>query len=188
MESGFPGNLKAYTTYELVDDELIVTYEGVSDKDTIFNMTNHAYFNLDKDKKTIMNHELEIPATRVNLNDENGMAMEETTEVDGTLFDFRKFKKIGDAVDSNGCELNQYCKNIIDNKSKISEIDRIDNIDTNYIYEDVNEKVLCKLKNNRMQLEIKSDLPGVQIYTGKSLNIEGKDGYYGKDCRTDAAV
>ncbi len=181
MESGFPGNMKVEASYELKGDELIVTYEGLSDKDTIFNMTNHTYFNLNKDKKNIFDLELEIPATKVNPNDENGMAMEETVDVDGTEFDFRNFKKLGDVVNENGLELNQYCKNLLNNKSDaLNGNYYIDNIDNNFVYENNDEKVLCRLKNDRMQLEIKSDLPGVQIYTGKSLNIEGKDGYYGK--------
>lgn len=181
MESGFPGNMKVEASYELKGDELIVTYEGLSDKDTIFNMTNHTYFNLNKDKKNIFDLELEIPATKVNPNDENGMAMEETVDVDGTEFDFRNFKKLGDVVNEKGLELNQYCKNLLNNKSDaLNGNYYIDNIDNNFVYENNDEKVLCRLKNDRMQLEIKSDLPGVQIYTGKSLNIEGKDGYYGK--------
>lgn len=181
MESGFPGNMKVEASYELIDDELIVTYEGISDKDTIFNMTNHAYFNLNKDKKNIFDLELEIPATRVNLNDENGMAMEETVDVAGTAFDFRKFKKLGDVVNENGLELNQYCQKLFNSISDpLKGNNYVDNIDNNFVYENSSEKVLCRLKNDKIKLEIISDLPGVQVYTGKSLNIEGKDGYYGK--------
>ena len=179
MESGFPGNLHVEATYEVKDNELIVTYEGISDKDTIFNMTNHAYFNLDADKKNIFSHELQIPATRVNLNDENGMAMEESIEVNGTAFDFTTFKKIGNAVSENGQELNSYCKDLMDGKKR-DDGKLIDNLDTNYIYESSEEKTLCTVQNDKLKLEIKSDLPGVQIYTGKSLNIDGKDGHYGQ--------
>ncbi len=179
MESGFPGNIKVEASYELNGDELIVTYEGISDKDTIFNITNHAYFNLNKDKKDIFNLELEIPATHVNLNDENGMAMEKTVDVKNTLFDFREFKKIGNVVNENGVELNQYCKNLYVG-DEIKDNKYIDNIDNNYVYENNSEKVLCRLKNDKMKLEIISDLPGVQIYTGKSISIDGKDGYYSR--------
>ena len=181
MESGFPGNMKVEASYELKGDELIVTYEGLSDKDTIFNMTNHTYFNLNKDKKNIFDLELDIPATSVNLNDNNGMAMEKIIDVVGTAFDFRKFKKIGDVVNENGLELNQYCNNLFNGISNpLKGNNYIDNIDNNFVYENNTEKVLCKLKNDKIKLEIISDLPGVQVYTGKSLNIEGKDGYYGK--------
>lgn len=181
MESGFPGNLHVEAIYEVIDNELRVTYTGLSDKDTIFNMTNHAYFNLDKVKSDILYHELKIPAEKINLNDENGMAMERTIDVKGTPFDFRNFKQIGDAVSANGVVLNQYCRGIVDNIVATDGSDKrlIDNLDTNYIYENSIEKTLCILKNSTLELEIKSDLPGVQVYTGKSLNVDGRDGHYG---------
>lgn len=181
MESGFPGNLHVEAIYELNDNELILTYIGLSDKDTIFNMTNHAYFNLNQVKTDILNHELKIPAERINLNDENGMASDRVIDVKGTPFDFRNFKMIGDAVSANGVVLNQYCQGIMDNIVPTDGSDKrlIDNLDTNYIYENSVEKVLCVLRNDVLQLEIKSDLPDVQVYTGKSLDIDGRDGHYG---------
>lgn len=181
MESGFPGNLHVEAIYELNDNELILTYTGLSDKDTIFNMTNHAYFNLNQVKTDILNHELKIPAERINLNDENGMATDRVIDVKGTPFDFRNFKMIGDAVSANGVVLNQYCQGIMDNIVSTDGSDKrlIDNLDTNYIYENSVEKVLCVLRNDVLQLEIKSDLPDVQVYTGKSLDIDGRDGHYG---------
>lgn len=183
MESGFPGNMKVKATYELIGNELILTYEAESDKDTIFNITNHAYFNLNNDKNDIFDLELEVPAKRVNLTDEYGLATEKTIDVEGTAFDFRKFKKLGDVVNENGIELSKYCKNLLDGVvQNKSENQYIDNIDNNYPYEEQGnvEKTLCRLKNDKMQFELKSDLPAVQIYTGKALNIKGKDKFYGK--------
>lgn len=188
MESGFPGNMKVEACYELQDSELVVIYEGMSDKDTIFNITNHAYFNFNEDKKDIFNLELEVPTTKVNLSDKDSLALEKTIDVDGTAFDFRKFRKIGDVVNENGVELSQYCKDLLNNINADGKVNAatfadklIDNIDTNFVYENNSEKVLCRLKNDKIQLEIKSDLPGVQVYTGKSLSIQGKDGhFYGK--------
>lgn len=181
MESGFPGNLKVKAIYELSENELKLTYEGISDRDTIFNMTNHAYFNLDKVKDDILGHELKIDAGKINLNDENGMAMDKTIDVDNTPFDFREFKMLKEAISANGVLLNQYCKVIADGVVNPLEKEKrlIDNIDTNYVYENLNEKTLCVLKNNLVKLEIISDLPGVQIYTGKSLDVDGRDGHYG---------
>lgn len=180
MESGFPGNLKVKACYEINDNELTISYSGVSDEDTIFNMTNHAYFNLDQSKTNILNHKLKIGAECVNLNDENGMAMEETVDVDGTPFDFREFKKIGESISANGVLLNQYCKGIIDGIVKTDGSDKrpIDNLDTNYIYESLDDKLICELKNDKLKLSVSSNLPCVQIYTGKSLDVDGRDGHY----------
>ncbi|MBQ2204688.1 MAG: hypothetical protein II411_02185, partial [Lachnospiraceae bacterium] len=69
MEAGYPGDLHVEAIYELKDTELKLTYAGISDKDTIFNMTNHSYFNLDKVKTDILSHSLLINADKVNLND-----------------------------------------------------------------------------------------------------------------------
>lgn len=181
MESGFPGNLHVEAIYEMIDNELVLTYTGLSDVDTIFNITNHAYFNLDKKKTDILSHELRIPADKINLNDENGMAMDRVINVQGTPFDFREFKQIGDAVSANGVVLNQYCKGIIDNIVLTDGSDKrlIDNLDTNYLYENNLLKTICILRNDVLQLEMKSDLPCVQVYTGKSLDIDGRDAHYG---------
>ena len=107
--------------------------------------------------------------------------MEKTIDVNGTPFDFRDFKQIGDAVSANGVVLNQYCKGIIDGIVATDGSDKrlIDNLDTNYIYENKIDKTLCILKNSVLKLEIKSDLPGVQVYTGKALDVDGRDGHYG---------
>ena len=182
MESGFPGNLKVTATYEITDDTLIITYSGISDRNTIFNMTNHAYFNFDKEKSDILSHELLIPAKSVNLNDINGMAMDKTIVVDGTPFDFTSFKKVGENVSANGMELRDYCKKIYENMNESDIVGKnvfVDNIDTNYLYENMNEKVLCELKNEAIKMTVSSDLPSVQIYTGKALDVDGREGHYG---------
>lgn len=181
MESGFPGHLKVKACYEIEDNLLSVSYSGISDQDTLFNMTNHSYFNLDQNKTDILAHDLKIAAENVNLNDENGMAMEESIAVNGTPFDFREFKKIGESISANGVVLNQYCKGIMDGIVKTDGTDRrlIDNLDTNYIYESLDDKLICELKNDKLRLSISSNLPCTQIYTGKSLDIDGRDGHYG---------
>ena len=177
MESGFPGNLIVSAIYELNDYELTLTYEGISDKDTIFNMTNHSYFNLDKQKTDIFSHKLKINSNKINLNDENGMAMDKTVSVEGTAFDFRNFKIIGDNVSKDGIELNKYCKEILDGNDLQNK--KVDNLDNNYVFENMDEKTLCILKNDNLEVEIKSDLPGVQVYTAKSLDIDGRGCHYG---------
>ncbi|MBQ2205443.1 MAG: galactose mutarotase [Lachnospiraceae bacterium] len=181
MEAGYPGNLHVEAIYELKDTELKLTYTGISDKDTIFNMTNHSYFNLDKVKTDILSHSLLINADKVNLNDENGMASDKVIEVKNTPFDFLDYKLIGDAVSANGVLLNQYCNGIIDGIVKTDGSDKrlIDNLDTNYLYENLNEKIICILKNDKLKLNIISDLPCVQIYTGKVIDVDGREGHYG---------
>ena len=182
MESGFPGNLTVSAIYELDSTGLKVTYEGLSDKDTIFNITNHAYFNLEQEKENILSHELKIPSSNVNLNDENGMAMDKIIAVSGTPFDFREYKYLYESISANGVLLNQYCRGIIDGIVPTDGSDKrlIDNLDTNYLYENLYEKILCELRYNNVTLTMVSNLPCVQVYTGKSLNVDGRDGHYGE--------
>ncbi|HEY9533445.1 MAG TPA: aldose epimerase family protein [Mucilaginibacter sp.] len=62
-EGGYPGNLSLRVTYMWTDDnELIISYKSISDKDTYANFTNHAYFNLSNGDLTILDHQLQINA------------------------------------------------------------------------------------------------------------------------------
>ncbi len=96
-DQGYPGNLIACVTYTLTDDNSIVmAYRGMSDKKTIFNMTNHSYFNLaGQQSDSILDHELMINADRMATVNEKVSATGELIDVTGTPFDFRSPKKIG---------------------------------------------------------------------------------------------
>lgn len=65
-EGGYPGNLSLRVTYMWTDNnELLISYKSVSDKDTFVNITNHAYFNLSNGDLTILDHQLQINADEV---------------------------------------------------------------------------------------------------------------------------
>ena len=158
-EDGYPGNLKLTVTYELEDNELVLTFKGLSDKDTIMNVTNHSYFNMNGGKGDVRDECLEVYAERVALNDENGLASDKTINVKGTSFDFEKETLIGDNF-----------------KKKHPNLSR-GGIDHNFLFENMKEKDLCTLKGDKLSVTISSDLPGVQIYTANYFNNEvGKYG------------
>ena len=159
MSGGFPGNLDFEVIYKLEDNNLIFSFKGICDKDSIFNITNHAYFNLNGGEESILNHDLKLYTNKMSLNDENGMATDNIIDVDNTGFDFREYKNINANL----------------NKKEINFSNG--GIDHNYIFNDLKEKDIAKLRNTKLELSITSDLPCVHIYTGNFMNeIHGKKG------------
>lgn len=159
-EDGFPGNCNLKVKYELVDNKLDLTFEGISDKDTIFNITNHSYFNLDGGINDALNHKVTIYADKVALDDENGMASDKVIDVKGTSFDFTSEKVLKDNLALNH-------PNLV-----------LGGIDHNYVVENMEFKKLVKLSNDKLKLTISSDLPDVQVYTACSFGkINGKHEY-----------
>ena len=146
-DDGFPGNLKLTVIYEIKDSDLLITYKGISDKDTIMNVTNHSYFNMNGGKGDAKDEYLTVYSDEVALDDEDGMASATTIKVDGTSFDFRKETLIAN--------------NLAKGHSNLSR----GGIDHNYLYEKLGDKKLCKLKGDKLSVTVSSDLPDVQIYT-----------------------
>ena len=91
-DQGFPGNAEFSVTYTIENEGLTIRYRGVSDKDTVFNVTNHAYFNLfgqDKPERA-MDQELMVPAEAFCPDDAANIPTGEVRAVEGTPFDFRR--------------------------------------------------------------------------------------------------
>lgn len=156
---GFPGNLFLKIKYELIAHKLVITFTGISDKDTIFNVTNHSYFNLDGGKNDALNHELKVNTNKVAVGDQNTLALDKTRDVTGTAFDFLDFRKVGDNIKLGD-----------DNLS-------VGGIDHNYSFETLGHKELLTLRNDTLSLTMSSDLPDLQVYTSNCLgDRKGKNG------------
>lgn len=148
----YPGNLKLHARYEL-DNENNLHYllEAVSDKLTIFNPVNHTYFNLGEraeDLNLQMNADYYLPVDEAGLPD-RGMA-----EVAGTAFDFRKTKRIGDALNSDD-----------------SQIKLRNGLDHPFILNGNNPAAL--LSSNKHRLIVKTNAPALVLYAGNHFNHTG---------------
>lgn len=102
-EEGYPGNLEMKVTYTILNerDTLSITYKGICDRDTVVNVTNHSYFNLSGNlQRDVLDHELMIESSTYLELDEEFLPTGNLVPVDDTVFDFRKFRKISDGVDS----------------------------------------------------------------------------------------
>ena len=153
-EEGYPGNLKIMVTYELLMDQLLITYEAETDAPTVLNLTNHSYFNL-AGEGTIEDHILYINASRYTPVSEYLIPTGELANVEGTPLDFRKPMVIGARIDEvPGAEPGGYDHNYVLDKSQ-------------------GEKVLAaKLmdpKSGRV-LECHTTEPGIQFYSGNFLD------------------
>ncbi len=165
--NGFPGNVQASVTYELTDNnELILTYNAVSDKKTVINLTNHAYFNLNGfDCGDILDHDLQIDADYFTPIDETSIPLKMAESVHNTPFDFRKSKKIGKDINNTDCV----------------QIKNGNGYDHNFIINNSDGKLktcaVAKGDKSGITMEVKTTLPGVQFYTGNFLDgtILGKE-------------
>ena len=102
-DEGFPGKLSATVRYTWTDaNALRVDYTATTDKPTVVNLTNHAYFNLSAGASaTILDHTLHLSADRYTPVDKGLIPTGELRAVAGTPFDFSKARRVGEAIDAN---------------------------------------------------------------------------------------
>lgn len=106
-ENGYPGNVKIRVKYSLNNEnEFKIEYHGLSDKETLINLTNHSYFNLSGNLKTdILKEKLTIKSSNIAAIREDSAVSGEIISVKDTPFDFRAPKKIGKDINSNHKQL-----------------------------------------------------------------------------------
>ncbi len=167
-DANFPGAVEATVTYRLTDDNALdISYEAASDAPTIINLTNHSYFNLSGDPSTsICDDWLWIAADSFTPVDSTFMTTGEIVPVEGTPMDFRTAKRIGDDID----------------RYDFVQLKNGNGYDHNWVLAtagDITRKA-AEVRNDvsGIVLEVYTDEPGVQVYTGNFLDgsVTGKHG------------
>lgn len=165
MDMGFPGNREFTVEYTVKDNRLRIDYSGKSDKDTLFNPTNHSYFNLNgHDSSDILNHKLTINADAFTPCDEHAICHGEILSVEDTPMDFLHPTKIGDRINESYNQLvygNGYDHNYILNSNCSSEEESLG----------VPGATLTSPEED-ITLNIYTSAPCIQLYTGNYLSKE----------------
>jgi aldose 1-epimerase len=173
MEAGFPGTMNVEVIYTWTDkNEIIMDYKCTTDKKTVLNITNHAYFNLHgAGNGDVLDHLLTMKASSYTPWDETMIPTGEILPVKGTPFDFTTPHTIGERINENNTQLklgDGYDHNyVLDNKEKVDAI----------VYEPVSGRVL----------EVITDQPGIHLYTGNWLNGK-RIGHGGKAYHRRSAI
>ena len=167
-EMGYPGNLDVELTYQIVDNQLEISYKATTDRKTPINLTNHSFFNLaGEGSGTINNHILKLNSDFYTPVDSTLIPLGEKKSVNGTPFDFKKPKSIGSDIDSSDDQIiygGGYDHNFILNKT---------------VQDTLSHAATVFEPNRGVKMDIFTTEPGIQFYGGNFM--DGSDvGKYGK--------
>lgn len=168
-DQGFPGEARVSVTYTLAeDDSLSIRYTGTADQDTVFNMTNHAYFNLDGyDSGDAMDQIVWINADRFTPANKDSIPYGDMASVQGTPMDFTTPKPIKRDI---GTEFDQ--------------LKFAGGFDHNWVLNDFDGSVRLAAtafsEKSGIKMSVYTDLEGMQFYTTNSMatDFEGKGGVH----------
>ncbi len=155
-DQGFPGELTVTMTYAVSPGELRIDYRATTTAATVLNLTNHTYFNLEgEDAWSVDNHLLRIEADRYCPTSADYIPTGELAEVDGTAFDWREPRRVGDQI------------RIADEQIMVGA-----GLDHNMVIrgEGLRPHATLTAPATGITLTVLSDQPGNQAYTGNHLN------------------
>lgn len=168
-DQGFPGNADITVSYTLSDkNELLISYEAKADQDTVFNLTNHSYFNLEgQESESISAQTAWIDADQFTPG-KDMIPTGELRNVEGTPMDFRAPAVLGARID-DGYE----------------PLKSAGGYDHNYVLKQEGAYALCASLfsgESGILMEVLTDAPGIQLYTANFMeNEQGKNGrVYGR--------
>lgn len=155
-DGGFPGQLEVSARFETTGDSVRVQLEATTDATTVVNLTSHAYFNLDGEGSgTIDDQLLQVDADDYLPIDDTGIPLEALAPVQDTPFDLRHPTRLGEVV-----------------RGTHPQVVGARGVDHNYALRGSGWRVVATLASPRTstRMELLSDQPGLQVYTGNSLD------------------
>jgi aldose 1-epimerase len=170
-EENYPGNLDLSVTFTLPDHQnaVYIQFQGQTDAPTICNLTNHAFFNL-AGRDSILDHRMQIFADRFIPISEKLIPTGERQPVEGTPFDFRQPKRIGERIGANDTQL-----------QRARGYDHCYDLGPTQYQEPLHQPVLrlaarVSEPTSGRWLEVLTDAPGIQFYSGNFLDgtVQGR--------------
>ncbi len=158
-DQGFPGNAEISVTYTLTEDTALrIHYEAKADQDTVFNLTNHAYFNLNgHDSGDATDQIVWINADQFTVTDAHSIPTGELRTVEGTPLDFRKPKRISQDINADFDELNHaggfdqnFCINAFDGQLRLA--------------------ASAYAEQSGIKMQVMTDREGLQFYTANGMH------------------
>jgi len=161
-DQGFPGNLRARATYSVDGRGVRIALEATTDASTVVNLTSHAYFNLDgEDAGSVDEHLLQISAEEYLPVDPTGIPVGRCVPVAETPFDFREPRPIGVAVRSAHEQI-AWARGVDHNFALSGK--------TRDAQPEHNPAAVLVSRRSGIRLEVGTDQPGLQVYTGNFLD------------------
>ena len=158
-EENYPGNLRVSVTFTLSEDGLHICYDADTDADTLVNLTNHAYFNLNGGG-SVLTHLLQVNAEKFTENDTGCLPTGKFIAVEGTPFDFRSAKPIGQDIGADDVQLRNG-----------------EGYDHNFVLTGGRDAAVLYSEESGICMTTRTTTPGVQVYSANHLTPrKGKNG------------
>ena len=150
-DQGFPGAVDVTVTYSVGPGLVRIRYRATTDRDTVVNLTNHAYFNLDGEGTgSVDEHRLSVEAEAFTPTDAELIPTGEIRDVTGTAFDWRAPRPVGPGLLAD------------DEQLTVGQ-----GLDHNFVVRGAGLRPVATLRGQSgLKLGVASDQPGVQVYTG----------------------
>lgn len=157
-DQGFPGNLEVWLKIQVEDNQVSLNYRASTDRNTVVNLTNHCYFNLESPQASIDNHLLEIVSDSFLSIDKQGIPLTKQQVSNHNAFNFNDTKPIHHAL-----------------LSEHEQIQQANGLDHCFVLANQAENALVLAAQllspeTRLKLSLYTTLPGVQVYTGNFLS------------------